>query len=157
MKRPQRALAQRWAALQPRERLGLQLAAGLLGVYLLWTVLLAPALHTLRHAKAQQHQLQAQLLRMQALQARAEQARTAARNQPQGWREELQDAVQSLGAAELRESAHGPQVLLQGCDPQALGRWLAELGPRWRLQVTEASLRRDEQGLWHGQLQLQAP
>lgn len=152
----QQALRQRWAALQPRERTGLQWAGGLLGLYLLWLAML-PAWQTWRSADARRQHIDTQLQRMQALQAQASALRGAAQAASPRWREELAQSLQALGTSELVQAGGVLKVQLKACDAQELGRWLAALGPRWRLQVSQASLRADAQGLWQGQITLQAP
>lgn len=152
----QQALRQRWLALQPRERAGVRLALGLLGIYLLWLLML-PAWQTWRGAESRRQAMDTQLQRMQTLQAQAVQLKSAAQAASPRWREELAQSMASLGQAELQESGGQLRVLLKGCSPQELGAWLAALGPRWRLQVSQASLRANEQGLWQGQITLQAP
>lgn len=150
-------LNQRWAALQPRERLGLLAAMWLMGLYLLWSVALAPALQTLASADAQRQRLDQQLQRMQALAAQASALKNDIKPAPKDWRKELKDSLSGLGQSQLLESGGTVQVQLKACEAQALGRWLAELGPRWRLQVSQARLRADAQGLWQGQITLVAP
>lgn len=151
------ALAQRWTALQPRERRGLQLAAAVLAAALLWTQALGPALRTVRHAPAELARLEQQLQHMRALEAQVRALGQAPGGAPRGWREELAASVQALGPARLTDEPQGLRLTLEGSTAQALGTWLAELGPRWRLTVRQASLQRDAQGLWHGQLWLEAP
>lgn len=157
MKAWREPLSRRWSGLQPRERAGLKLAAAVAVLSALWALVLAPALHTLRHAPQQHLQLEAQLQRMHALGAQVAQLRNEARTPAPRWRDELREAVQNLGGADVSEVPGGLRVVLKGSRPEPLGRWLTELGPRWRVQVSEASLRRDEQGLWHGQLLLMVP
>lgn len=152
----QQALRQRWAALQPRERAGVRLALGLLGLYLLWLAML-PAWQTWRGAEARRQQTDTELQRMLALQAQAAALRGAAQAASPRWREELAQSLGALGQAELVEAGGALKVQLKACDAQELGRWLAALGPRWRLQVSQASLRADAQGLWQGQITLQTP
>ena len=66
------AMAQ-WQALGERERLVLATVAALLGLLLAWSLLLAPALRTLKTAPAELEQLELQL---QQMQAQAQEART---------------------------------------------------------------------------------
>ena len=68
------ALKARWALLAPREKLLVAAAAALVAVALLWWVAVAPALGTLRAAPARHAALDAQLQRMQSLQAEAQRA-----------------------------------------------------------------------------------
>jgi type II secretory pathway component PulM len=95
-----------------------------------------------------------QLHRMQVLRAQAETLKGEARSQPERWREEFRESLEQLGQAQVQDAGDTQLVRLKACPPQALGRWLSELGPRWHLQVIQASLRKDEQGLWQGQLTL---
>ena len=62
----------RWSALAQREQNLLLIAASVVLLALLWWVALAPALSTLRAAPEQHRTLDAQLQRMQALQAQAQ-------------------------------------------------------------------------------------
>jgi general secretion pathway protein M len=55
------AVSTAWAARQPRERLMVGLAAAVLGLFLLWSVAIAPAWRSLRTAPARLEQLEAQL------------------------------------------------------------------------------------------------
>lgn len=151
------AVRRRWWALQPRERLGLLVASGLLASYLLWVGVLAPAWQTLRGADAQRQQLQAQLQHMHTLAADAGRLRASGQPPAARWREELVQSLEALGEAQLSDAGDELRVQIQGCSPQELGRWLASLGPRWRLAVQQASLRADSQGLWQGQITLRAP
>lgn len=147
-------LSGRWAALRPRERTGLQWATACLGLFLLWTVALKPALRTLNQAQHGSQRLVETLQHMHALQAQAKAlqqipARSA------DWQDELARSIETLGPARLGQTPEGLQLNLQGSTPHALGSWLAELGPRWRVGVRQASLQRDAQGLWHGQIWLE--
>ncbi len=148
----------RWQALQPRERAGLACAAGLLGFYVLWSVAVAPALRTLSKAPAVQAQQEAQLERMRLLATQAQALRSLPRSErPAAWREALTASVRGLGASQLQWSGSAATVAVLACPPEALGPWLAELGPRWQLQVSEARLVRDAQGLWQGEIVLEQP
>ena len=66
-------LRQRWSALAPRERLLVGAAALALGLFLLWSVAIAPALRSLSTAPARLAEVDAQLVRL----PRAEVARRA--------------------------------------------------------------------------------
>lgn len=151
------ALAHKWAALAPRERLSVQAAGAVLLAFLLWTVAIAPALQVLRQAPAQHRELEARLQRMQLLKSQAEAWRTTPQQRSPRWREELGESVRALGEASLSWNGNSATVRLQDCPPQALGAWLADLAPRWQMTVGQASLRADERGLWQGQITLQRP
>lgn len=155
--RPMAELARRWAALSARERVGLQLAAAALGALLLWLSMIAPAWHTLRDAPQQQQRLQDQLQQMLALRAQAQALQQAVQPRAPQWRRELEQSLSALGTSQITWAGPKATIELQNCPPEALGRWLAELGPRWQLTVSQASLQSPQPGLWQGQLTLQAP
>ena len=75
-------LQQRWKALAPREQNLVLAASAIVALALLWWVALAPALKTLRTAPARHAALDAQLQRMQSLQAEALQLQAAPRGTP---------------------------------------------------------------------------
>ena len=153
----QQSLRQRWSALQERERLGLQWAAVVLALFLLWTLALGPALKTLLEAPARHQQLDSQMQRMQSLRAQAEALKNQPRKSPEAWREGFAASVQALGTTELAWAGNTATVRLKDCTPQALGRWLSELGPQWQLQLGQARLQLSEEGLWQGQLSVLKP
>jgi general secretion pathway protein M len=89
-----------WATLAPREQALVLAAATVVGLAVLWWLLLAPALHTLREAPARHAALDAQLQRMHALQAEALQLKDAPRAQGGEALRTLRGALtQQLGAA----------------------------------------------------------
>ncbi|MFT4243411.1 MAG: type II secretion system protein GspM, partial [Acidovorax sp.] len=73
------ALRARWQALAPREQALVLSAAALVALALLWWLAVAPALATLRAAPARHAALDAELQRMQTLQAEARQLQAAPR------------------------------------------------------------------------------
>ena len=151
------AVRQRWASLQARERMGLGAAMAVLAVFLVWSQLLAPALRLWRDAPAQHLRLDAQMQRMLALRAQAEALKNKPSKAPEQWREALTAATRSLGASELVWAGNTATVRLKDCTPQALGRWISDLGPLWQVQLGQASLKLDEEGLWQGQLSVVKP
>lgn len=151
------ALQQRWTSLKPREQTGLRLAATVIGLALLWSLLLGPALRTLQGAPAQHARLDAQMQRMLSLRQHAEALRSASQPAPDAaWRDALKSSVSLLGSAQIDEKGNAITVVLTDSSPQALARWLSELS-QWQLQVAQARLQQDAQGLWQGQLTLQHP
>ncbi|MGI9132607.1 MAG: type II secretion system protein GspM [Rhodoferax sp.] len=135
----------RWAALAGRERLGLTLALLVVGGGLLWQLLLAPALHTLRNADAQARLLEDQWQQMQVLQAQAK----ALQAQP-GLA--YDDAVRALQLAtqqtlgpgvELVVTAERARVTLKAASADSLARWLAQARLNARSLPQEAHLSRD--------------
>ena len=148
---------ERWAGLQPRERMGLSTALVVLALFLVWSQLLAPAWRLWREAPAQHLRLDAQMQRMLDLRAQAEALKNQSIKTPEQWREGLTAATRSLGGSELVWAGNTATVRLKDCTPQALARWLSDLGPMWQLQLSQASLKLAEDGLWQGQLTVIKP
>ena len=153
------ALAARWAALAPREKLLVGTAAAVVGVAVLWWVGLAPALQTLRTAPEQHRALDAQLQRMQALQA---QAQTLQAQPKQGYDEALRALEltirQRLGTT-ARYSIGGDRVTvtLTAAAPDTLAQWLTQARVNARALPAEARLVRNAAGQWDGTLVMTLP
>src|SRR5574343_471313 len=93
------ALQAAWNKLAPREQTLVSAAAAVVGLALLWWLLLAPALHTLRSAHTQHAKLDAQLQHMQALASEAQQLQAQPRTSPEDAARALQASVTAtLGA-----------------------------------------------------------
>jgi len=156
MKSPRNArldtLRARWSSLAPRERQALALAAGTVGLALLWWVLLAPALQTLRAAPAQHALLDQQLQRMQRLEAEAQRlqaelpppstespnALPAARPDLQ---RSLQESVSTLGTgARLVLQGERAQLTLKNVPAPALAAWLGQARQNLRVGAVEMRL-----------------
>ncbi len=122
-------LRARWQALAPRERRLLRAAAAAIALALLWWVGIAPALQLQRTAPARHAELDAQLQRMQALQAEAQQLQGAPHPDPDNARRALQSAVTENLGASARLSLSGDQatVTLKGTPGDALAPWLAQV------------------------------
>lgn len=135
-------LATHWASFAPREKNLIRLATGLLLAALVWFLMLAPALTTLRSADAQARALDAQLQRMQALQA---QAAALQKQTPLGFDEALRALTgatkQSLGAsAQLNVTGDRATVTLKAASADALAEWLAQARINARSVPLEARL-----------------
>ncbi|WP_338416794.1 type II secretion system protein GspM [uncultured Sphaerotilus sp.] len=140
-------LQQRWQALAPRERLGATLGAGLVLVFLLWTLGVQPALKTLRTAPVQQAALDAQLAQMQRLAAEAVELRALPPVDPAQADAALQSATERLGAAaRLQRSGERVSVTFTSVEPAAMMGWLAEVRAAARVRVVEAQLGRTGNG-----------
>ena len=150
-----------WHRLAPREKTGVALATGLVGLAVLWWVLLSPALHTWRTAQTQRTQLDAQLQTMLSLQAQAR----ALQAQPQIGRDDALRALQTtvkqgLGAnAQLSVSGERVSITLKGISGQALAQWLAQSRINAHALPTEAHLSRDSLNPagWSGQIVMGLP
>lgn len=137
-------LPARWKALAPREQ-NLILAAGtVVALALLWWLALAPALNTLRTAPARHAALDAQLQRMQNLQAEALQLQAAPRSAPGDAVSSLRNSLtQRLGAtAQLSLVGDRATITLQGAPADALAQWLAQARSNALAVPVEARLTR---------------
>ncbi len=118
----------RWRALDAREQTLATSAVLLVGLALIWWLLVAPPLRTLRTAEAQQRSLDEQLQKMQALQAQAQ----ALQTQTKLGRDEAVRALeasvkQRLGAAgQLSVIGDRATVTLRNVPADALAQWLAQ-------------------------------
>lgn len=121
-------LQARWQALAPREQTLLLAAATLVALALLWWLALAPALQTLRGAGPRHAALDAQLQRMQSLQAEALQLQALPRANPDEAQRALQASVtETLGAsARLALAGDRATLTLRGTPADALAAWLAQ-------------------------------
>lgn len=146
---PWQALAAAWRARDARERSLLQLAAWVLGLYLLWALALQPAWATLRSAPARLDALDAQLQQMQAQAAQVQALRALPPLPPPQARAALQAATARLGA-KARLSEQGPRAVLTltGADTVELQTWLQEVRTGARAHAVEVDLQRQpQQGL----------
>ena len=127
----------------------------------MWLILLAPALLTWRTAEAEALRLDAQLQKMQSLQA---QARTLQSQPRLGTGEALRmlEAAlkQQLGsAAQLDVSAERATVTLKGASAEALLQWLTQIRINAHLLPVEARLIRSASVTagWDGTIVLGLP
>ena len=135
-------LQTRWRTLAAREQTLLLSAAGVVGLALLWWVLIAPPLATLRQADALQRNLDVQAQKMQALQAQA----LALQSQPKISRDDALRALeasvkQRLGAgAQLSAVGERVTVTLKNTPADALAQWLVQARVNARAIPSEARL-----------------
>lgn len=151
-------LAQYWQALSSRERKLVLAGASLLGLALLWTLALAPALQTLRQAPQQRAQLEAQLARMTRWAAQAAALRAAPRLEREAAVRALEAATRSLPAGQAQLSVQGERVSvsLRAISPDALTQWLAQVRTNAHALPLQAQLTRSASG-WDGTLMLALP
>jgi len=136
-----------WQSLGERERLALGTVAVLLGLLLAWSVLLAPALRTLKTAPAELEQLEAQLQQMQAQAQEAQALRKIQPVPPAQAQEALKASVDHLGSvARLNLTGDRAVVTLNGITPPALQAWLSEVRSAARARPVEAQLTRGPKG-----------
>ncbi|GGH62536.1 hypothetical protein GCM10010975_27360 [Comamonas phosphati] len=161
-------LRARWQQLAAREQ-NLVLAAGaVVALALLWSLAVAPALHSLGTAPARHAQADQQLQRMLKMQAQAQQLRQHAPSQPQpvgNTQALLQQSLQAeLGAsAKMQWLGNRAQVTLTAAPASALARWLAQVRDNTHAAASEMKLSRaaapaaDATTRWSGSLMLELP
>lgn len=136
-----------WKTLGDRERFAVQAVAALLGVVLAWSVLLAPALRTLKTAPAELEKLDLQLQQMQAQAQEVRALRGAPAVPPAQAQAALTASVEHLGAAaRLNLTGDRAVVTLTGIAPEALQGWLGEVRSAARARPVEAQLTRGPKG-----------
>jgi general secretion pathway protein M len=136
-----------WRARAPRERQALALVAFVVVAFIVWSLLVQPALNTLARAPAQLDLLEAQLQQMQRISSESGALRAAPRVAPG-------QAAQALKAATDRLGERGRLVLLgdratltlTGASPEALRAWLGEARSGARARPVEAQLQRGPLG-----------
>lgn len=156
----QQPLKARWAALAPREQRSLTLAAAVLGLALVWSVLLAPALRTLKSADAQNALLGKELERMQALQTRAKTLQAKPALAAKETLQTLQTAATALGKnAVLQVVGEQATLTLKQVSAPGLAQWLTPQAGTG-LSPLEAHLQRagsNTEPLWSGTLVFRLP
>lgn len=152
-------LRARWAALAPREQALVAGAALLVALALFWWIALAPALATLRAAEAQHRALDAQLARMQQLQAQARAMQALPRQGGEEAMRQLEASVRQQLGTSARYSIAGDRVTitLANTPAPALAQWLAQVRANARAIPGEAKLARNAGGSWDGTLVLTLP
>jgi general secretion pathway protein M len=130
--------------LVPRENHGVQLAATLVGALLVWWLLLAPPLATLKKVESQRRILDAQLDSVRALQTRAQTLQAQAAVSGAEALASLHAATAALGAgARLQVVGDQATVTLNTVRADALAQWLVQPASSLRLQPAEVHWTRD--------------
>ncbi|WP_082567521.1 type II secretion system protein GspM [Pelomonas sp. Root1217] len=136
-----------WQALGERERFAVGAIGLLLGLLLAWSVLLAPALRTLKTAPAELDRLELQLQQMQAQAQEALALRAAPPVPADQAQAALKASVDHLGAAaRLNLTGDRAVVTLTGVAPELLQGWLGEVRSAARARPVEAQLTRGPKG-----------
>ena len=142
-----KGLRDRWSGLADREKIWVWLALVVVLGAVLWFLLLAPSIATLRSADAQARTLDAQLARMRALQLDA----AALQKQPVQKYDDALRALTSatnlaLGAtAKLTVVGDRASVALQDSSADGLAQWLTEARANAKSVPIEARLSRSLQ------------
>jgi general secretion pathway protein M len=132
-----------WQARTPRERQGVSIIAAVVGLFLLWSLLVQPALRTLREAPAQLELLEAQYQQMQRVATESAALRGATRVSSAQAAQALRAATERLGdRARLNLQGDRATLTLSGVTPEALRAWLIEARSGARARPVEAQLQR---------------
>jgi general secretion pathway protein M len=133
-----------WQELATRERRLVSLAALLVGLALLWWIVLAPAIASLRNASSQLPKLETALRQMHTLKVQAQSMAAQPRLPPQEVRRLLETSMgQMLGsAAQMQFTADRATVVLKNVPPDALAQWLVQIRANARMVPIEVRLTR---------------
>ena len=155
-----------YAQRSPREQRAVRLALWVVGLGLLWWVLVAPALATLRAAPERHARLDAQLGQMRQMAATADALR-AQNTTPPPSRDQalraLEQATAILGSTgQLTVLGDRATLTLKGAPPEALAQWLSQVRINARLMPLETQLTRTSDpatnlSVWSGNLVLAGP
>lgn len=164
-------LRQRWQALAPRERRLLSIAVLVILLALLWWVLLAPAIATLRSASTEHQRLDQQLAEMQALETQARQLQGGTRlTSTQAMQQVESSFAQQLGkSATMAQQGDRVTITLTNAAAAPLQQWLAQVRANAHavpidLRITrgaggkaEAKADADAPSYWSGSIVLSLP
>lgn len=140
-------LRQWWQSLPARDRRLLALAAGILGLAVVWWLALQPALQTLRTAPAALEAAETQLRQMQRLATEAAELRSTPAVTSEQAAAALRAATERLGEqAKLSLQGDRAVLTLNGITTSQLRDWLAEARSGARARPVEASLLRNGPG-----------
>jgi general secretion pathway protein M len=138
---PRAQLAQKYAALAPRERVMVAVMGGAVAFLALWLLLVRPAWNTLAQAPVQRAQADLQLLEMQKLATEAKELR-ALPPVPQAQAEQvLKAATDQLGGkGKLAVVADRATLTVTGATGEDLRQWLIQARGGARARPVEATL-----------------
>ena len=151
-----------WDQLSAQEKTGMQVAASLLAMLILWFAIVGPGIQTWRTADAKGQALDAQLQQMQSMQAQA----MALQAQPplaydDAVRALTQTTQQVLGtSSQLSISGERATVTLQSVTADSLAQWLAQVRLNARTVPAEVHLSRaidQTAAVWSGTLVMSLP
>jgi general secretion pathway protein M len=136
-----------WRAFGTRERLFITVCAVVLALWLLWSVALAPALHTLQQAPVQLEALDTQLQTMHRLAAETKELRATTGVTTAQALEALKSATGRLGdKARITTQGDRSTLTLSGVSGEQLRAWLSEARSGARIKPLESQLTRGPKG-----------
>jgi general secretion pathway protein M len=136
-----------WRTLPARDRSLAVLAGAVLVLFLVWLLVLQPALATLRLAPVEMDRLELQLQTMQRLAAESAELRATPPVNPEQAQAALKAATERLGdKAKISLQGDRAVLTLNGAGTEALRGWLAEARSGARARPLEANLMRSGSG-----------
>lgn len=136
-----------WRGRSGRERQAIGLVALVLALFSVWSLLVQPALQSVRAAPAQLDQLDAQIQQVQRVAAESGALRGAAPVSAAQAALALKAASDRLGdRARLNLQGDRATLTLNGVNPEAMRSWLTEARSGARSRPIEAQLQRGPQG-----------
>jgi general secretion pathway protein M len=131
----------RWQALSPREQRGISVLGTLVGVWLFWSVAIAPALNTLRDSDNRRAQIGQQQAHMLALQNQAQMLQTRT---PLSRDEALRNLQGLTPGPQIQLNVQGDRVSaqLKSVPAPILANWLAQARNQAQALPVEAHLTR---------------
>jgi general secretion pathway protein M len=136
-----------WTARNRRERQALVLVGVLLLVFAVWSIMIQPALRSLRETPAQLDQLEGQMQEIQRLSAESRELRSASPVAVAQATIALKAATDRLGdAGKITLLGDRATLTLNGVNTEALRGWLTEARSAARARPVEATLVRGAKG-----------
>ncbi len=136
-----------WRARTGRERQAVSVVVIVLALFAIWSLMVQPALRTVRDAPAQLDRLEAQFQQMQRVAIESAALRGAARVSATQATQALNAATERLGAgAKLSVLGDRATLTLANVSAEALRAWLVEVRAGARARPVEAQLQRSPQG-----------
>jgi general secretion pathway protein M len=153
-----RWLSERWQALSPREKTGLQAALLVLLGALVWQGVFMPSFSLWQHHAKEWTALEQQRQQMAALQS---QAQALQKSTPLS-REEALKSLQALTrsalpAAQVTAQNERVSVSFKAASATVLASWLQSARENAQVRVVDAQWQRTPEGLWEGAMVLKLP
>lgn len=136
----------KWKGMAPREQVAAGVGIAVLVLFVVWMLLVAPALRTLREAPARLDKLEVQLQQMQRLAAEAKTLRGAPEVSVAQAVEPLKMATERLGGATINIQGDRATLTVTGVSGDALRDWLGEARTAAHARPVEVTLNRNPQG-----------
>jgi general secretion pathway protein M len=136
-----------WRSLAPRERRLLSIGGWLVGLFVVWSIGVQPALRTLRAAPVQLDLIELQLQQMQQMATESTTLRAAPTVSSSQAAAALRSATASLGdQGRITIVGDRATLTLTGVNGAKLAAWLTEARSAARVRPVEAQLTRNAQG-----------